>query len=116
MTIQYAGQVFQPDHVTSRFILIIGAGDVKEEVANSARSHLYGALKKATSTTAATINAMETDETPPPILPDFLLMLKYVLEKCALRVKSSKHRVDLGGVHVCFLLIFLFRIYTHYGI
>ena len=103
MTIQYAGQVFQPDHVTSRFILIIGAGDVKEEVANSARSHLYGALKKATSTTN---NAMETDETPPPVLPDFLLMLKYVLEKCALRVKSSKHRVDLGGVHVCFLLIF----------
>ena len=43
---------------------------------------------------------METDDEP--LLPDFLLMLKYVLDKCALRVKSAKHRVDLGGVQLPF--------------
>ena len=37
VTIQYAGEVFPPNHVTSRFILLIGAGDTKEEVANKAR-------------------------------------------------------------------------------
>ena len=54
------------------------------------------ALKKAISAaSASSSNAMVTDE---PLLPDFLLMLKYVLDKCALRVKSSKHRVDIAGI------------------
>ena len=44
VTIQYAGEVFPPNHVTSRFILLVGAGDIKEEVANRARYTLDSLL------------------------------------------------------------------------
>lgn len=46
VAIQYAGEVFPHKHIPSRYILLIGSGDVKDDVANAAKGHLYGAMNK----------------------------------------------------------------------
>lgn len=46
VAIQYAGEVFPHTHVPSRYILLLGAGDAKDDVANAAKGHLYGAMNK----------------------------------------------------------------------
>ena len=90
VSVQYAGEVFPSNHVTSRYILLIGAGDVKEEVANGAKAHLYGALKK-----------YEEKKSSGRLLPEFEPMLKLILEKSALKI-LSKHRLQIGGIALPF--------------
>merc|ERR1719167_426908 len=46
VTIQYALEVFPHDNVATRYTLLLGAGDKKDEVRNAARSALYSGVKK----------------------------------------------------------------------
>jgi len=98
MALQYAGQVFMPNHVSSRFILLIGAGDIKEEVANGAKGHLYGPLKKANASKENATVVKTNAAAMTCVLPEFLPMMKFVLDKSASKMKSSRNRVEIGGV------------------
>eukprot|EP00095_Tigriopus_kingsejongensis_P007808 maker-scaffold204_size260821-snap-gene-1.36 protein:Tk07808 transcript:maker-scaffold204_size260821-snap-gene-1.36-mRNA-1 annotation:"proteasome-associated protein ecm29-like protein" len=102
VSVQYAGEVFPFVHVPSRFILLLGAGDMKENVAKEARSHLYQALNK--------IHQMAESKSPRPthvslctseILPEFAPMLGQVVDQAALRLKS-KQRYVVGDHQLAF--------------
>jgi len=43
---QYAGDIFSPSHVGSRYLLLIAAGDSNDDVRRLALSKLYGAIQK----------------------------------------------------------------------
>ncbi|BFY99626.1 hypothetical protein BsWGS_02666 [Bradybaena similaris] len=80
VTVQYAAAVFPSDHIPSRYILMLGAGDIKDDV----RSESVKALRKAQSRSA--IKPTETTA-----LPDFVEMVNYIAEKGKQR-KVSQHR------------------------
>lgn len=44
---QYAGDIFPPSHIGSRYLLLIAAGDANEDVRRLAVSKLYGPQTKA---------------------------------------------------------------------
>ena len=91
VAVQYAGEVFPPSHTPSKFVLLLGAGDVKDEVRTEAKLHLYGPVQKANSGTAdpQTIKGQL-------LLPDFLEMTKLVIEKANMRIKTQQ-KVVIGS-------------------
>ncbi|XP_059151870.1 proteasome adapter and scaffold protein ECM29-like [Physella acuta] len=72
VTIQYAATVFSSDHFPSRYILMLGAGDLKEDAKLESIKALRG--------TAGTSQT----------LPDFVKMVSYVVEKAKQRKESPK--------------------------
>ncbi len=98
VTVQYAGEVFPPDHVPTRFILMLGAGDQKDEVASAARSHLLGPLKKyrqQQDTVMRKYHQTKEELKREELLPDFEAMLRHTMGKVAIRLKS-KEKVMVG--------------------
>lgn len=87
MAVQYAGEVFPHNNVSSRYTLLIGAGDVKDDVARNSQTALYAGVKKANSHDGQLKRKKEV--ALGPILPDFMEMLGMVLDKSGIRVKSS---------------------------
>jgi len=74
VSVQYAGEVFPPHHVVSRYILLLGAGDVSDDIRRAASSKLYGPLSKAREKSKLMhINKMEVEDEKP--LPDFVQVL-----------------------------------------
>ena len=72
VSVQYAGEVFPAHHVASRYILLLGAGDVNDDIRRAAMTKLYGALSKAREKSKMihhSTDKMEVDERP---LPDFV--------------------------------------------
>lgn len=87
VAVQYAGEVFPHNNVSSRYTLLIGAGDVKDDVARNSQTALYAGVKKANSHDGQLKRKKEV--ALGPILPDFMEMLGMVLDKSGIRVKSS---------------------------
>ena len=86
VAVQYAGEVFPHDNVASRYTLLIGAGDIKDDVARAAQTALMAAVKKVNNPDIF----KRKKETPRgAILPDFMEMLTLILDKSTIRVKSS---------------------------
>merc|ERR1719188_1196334 len=85
VAVQYAGEVFAPTHVSSRYILLLGAGDPKEEVAKAARGHLYAAVgrlqQQAEGGHRARRSWGEAVVERDSVLPPFSEMLAHVLDK-----------------------------------
>ena len=69
-----------------RYTLLIGAGDVKDDVARASQAALYSAVKKANNPDQV---KRKKEAVAGAILPDFLDMLTIILDKSAIRVKSS---------------------------
>ena len=104
VSVQYAGEVFPTNHIATRYILLLGAGDPKEEVFNNANGHLYRAVNKALQVQKDFKSKEEMDSDNyegERVLPDFLQMLKYILDKAAARVKS-KQKIVIGGSSLAF--------------
>ncbi|CAG5117500.1 unnamed protein product, partial [Candidula unifasciata] len=80
VTVQYAAAVFPSNHIPSRYILMLGAGDIKDDV----RAESVKALRKTQSRSVVKPSEVNT-------LPDFLEMVSYVAEKGKQR-KVSQHR------------------------
>ena len=83
---QYAGEVFPHDNISSRYTLLIGAGDLKDDVARASQTALYSGVKKANNPDGL---KKKKDTETEPILPDFMEMLMMILDKSSIRVKSS---------------------------
>ena len=92
VAVQYAGEVFPPSHTPSKFVLLLGAGDVKDEVRTEAKHHLYGPVQKASSGGADQAQVIKGQL----LLPDFLEMAKLVIEKANLRIKTQQ-KVVIGS-------------------
>ncbi|KAE8632216.1 hypothetical protein XENTR_v10001477 [Xenopus tropicalis] len=76
VAVKFASNVFAPDHIPSRYLLLLSAGDPREEVHGEAQR----ALRSYASST--------DKEAPSPKLPSFPVMVSYVLEKASSRMKT----------------------------
>ena len=83
VAVQYAGEVFPPSHTPSKFVLLLGAGDSKDEVSNEAKLHLYGPIQKANGKDQSAIKGQL-------LLPDFLEMTTLIIEKANMRIKTQQ--------------------------
>ena len=94
VAVQYAGEVFPPSHTPSKFVLLLGAGDVKDEVRTEAKLHLYGPVQKAASQKD---HCHRNDQQLLLLLPDFLEMAQLIIEKANMRIKTSQQKVLIGS-------------------
>ena len=92
VAVQYAGEVFPPSHTPSKFVLLLGAGDVKDEVRTEAKLHLYGPVQKA----AAQRDHPQLSKEQLLLLPDFLEMAQLIIEKAHMRTKTQQ-KVVIGS-------------------
>nr|XP_015809709.2 proteasome adapter and scaffold protein ECM29 [Nothobranchius furzeri] len=76
VAMKFASTVFAPDHVPSRYLLLLAAGDPREEVAAEAQKVLRNFPTKGSE-----------KEGPKP-MPSFPDMVAYVQEKAAQRIKT----------------------------
>ncbi|XP_029706065.1 proteasome adapter and scaffold protein ECM29 isoform X1 [Takifugu rubripes] len=76
VAMKFASNVFAPDHVPSRYLLLLAAGDPREEVSGEAQRVLR---------TFSTVRREKEDKKPMPSFPD---MVAYVQEKAAQRIKT----------------------------
>ncbi|KAF7662410.1 hypothetical protein LDENG_00236880 [Lucifuga dentata] len=76
VAMKFASTVFASDHVPSRYLLLLAAGDPKEEVSGEAQKVLKAFLTK---------NSEKEGPKPMPSFPD---MVAYVQEKAAQRIKT----------------------------
>ncbi|XP_052364159.1 proteasome adapter and scaffold protein ECM29 isoform X1 [Oncorhynchus keta] len=76
VAMKYASTVFAPDHVPSRYLLLLAAGDPREEVCSEAQRVLRALPAK---------NSEKEGCKPMPSFPD---MVAYIQEKAAQRMKT----------------------------
>ncbi|XP_072239435.1 proteasome adapter and scaffold protein ECM29 [Leuresthes tenuis] len=76
VAMKFASTVFGPDHVPSRYLLLLAAGDPREEVSAEAQKVLRAFRTKSSE-----------KEGPKP-MPSFPDMVAYVQEKAAQRIKT----------------------------
>ncbi|CAB4065302.1 ECM29 [Lepeophtheirus salmonis] len=93
ISVQYAGEIFESKHVSSRYTLLLGAGDMEEEVSRSAKRYLYGGLND--------IEKKDGVSGKDIILPPFEAMINFILKKSNVR-SSSKNKISMNGVSLPF--------------
>uniref|UniRef100_A0A3Q2NUZ8 Ecm29 proteasome adaptor and scaffold n=1 Tax=Fundulus heteroclitus TaxID=8078 RepID=A0A3Q2NUZ8_FUNHE len=76
VAMKFASTVFAPDHVPSRYLLLLAAGDPREEVSAEAQRVLRASPTK-----------ISEKEGPKP-MPSFPDMVAYIQEKAAQRIKT----------------------------
>ncbi|XP_062864223.1 proteasome adapter and scaffold protein ECM29 isoform X1 [Trichomycterus rosablanca] len=76
VALKFASTVFAPDHVPSRYLLLLAAGDPRDEVAGEARRALRSAPSR---------NAEQEGLKPMPSFPE---MVRYIEDKAAERMKT----------------------------
>ncbi|CAL1601518.1 unnamed protein product [Knipowitschia caucasica] len=87
VAMKFASTVFAPDHVPSRYLLLLAAGDLREEVSGEAQRVLRAVPTK--------ILEKEEQKSMPPF-PD---MVAYVQEKAAQRIKTpAKYSVGTSTI------------------
>ncbi|XP_037554197.1 proteasome adapter and scaffold protein ECM29 [Nematolebias whitei] len=87
VAMKFASTVFAPDHVPSRYLLLLAAGDPREEVASEAQKVLRAFPKK---------NSEKEGPKPMPSFPD---MVAYIQEKAAQRIKTpAKYIVGTAAI------------------
>ncbi|XP_072771015.1 proteasome adapter and scaffold protein ECM29 [Nerophis lumbriciformis] len=87
VALKFASTVFAPDHVPSRYLLLLAAGDPREEVCGEARKVLRTFSKKT----------FEKEGTKP--IPSFPEMVAYIQEKACQRMKTpAKYVVGTSAI------------------
>ncbi|XP_023933323.1 proteasome-associated protein ECM29 homolog [Lingula anatina] len=87
MAVQYAKTVYPPDHIPSRYVLLLACGDVKEDI--------YAEATKALRNVASPEKRQKLDagKEDLPLMPDFSELVLYIYEKGNQRIKSSQKYV-----------------------
>ncbi|XP_063770752.1 proteasome adapter and scaffold protein ECM29 isoform X2 [Pseudophryne corroboree] len=85
VAVKFASSVFSPDHIPSRYLLLLSAGDPREEVHGEAQR----ALRMLSSSN-------EKDGSPK--LPPFPVMVSHILEKASTRMKTPVKFVTTTSV------------------
>ncbi|XP_072010829.1 proteasome adapter and scaffold protein ECM29 isoform X2 [Engystomops pustulosus] len=86
IAVKFASSVFAPDHIPSRYLLLLSAGDPREEV--------YGEAQRA----LRTCSANSENESTPLKLPSFPVMVSHIMEKAASRMKTPVKFVTTTSV------------------
>ncbi|XP_068090418.1 proteasome adapter and scaffold protein ECM29 isoform X2 [Hyperolius riggenbachi] len=86
VAVKFASNVFAPDHIPSRYLLLLSAGDPREEV--------YGEAQRALRTFSA---SGEKDGSPLK-LPPFPVMVSHILDKASSRMKTPVKFVTTTSV------------------
>ncbi|XP_072904697.1 proteasome adapter and scaffold protein ECM29 [Hemitrygon akajei] len=86
VAVKFASTVFASDHLPSRYMLLLAAGDPKEEV--------YGEAKRVLR---ALPNQSTEKESTPTVLPAFPEMVHYIQDKASQRIKTSAKYIT--GTH-----------------
>ncbi|WAR24119.1 ECM29-like protein [Mya arenaria] len=90
MAVQYAEKIFPKDHVASRYILLLAAGDQKEDIRLEAVKGLHAAQRDEKLTSRPVEPAAKV------VLPDFSKMVEFVKEKADIRV-TTQNRVVISN-------------------
>ncbi|XP_076034919.1 proteasome adapter and scaffold protein ECM29-like isoform X2 [Oratosquilla oratoria] len=98
--VHYASSVFPYDHIPSRFILMIAAGDDHDDIRIEARRQLYKAVGE------------RKDGTPEHITPNFSDMICYVLERINSLPKTRWH--ESGNQPIPFSLVVMEQILRYH--
>ncbi|XP_018425453.1 PREDICTED: proteasome-associated protein ECM29 homolog [Nanorana parkeri] len=85
VAVKFASSVFAPDHIPSRYLLLLSAGDPREEV--------YGEAQRV----LRSFSAGEKDASPPK-LPPFPVMVSHIVEKASSRMKTPVKFVTTTSV------------------
>ncbi|XP_074640240.1 proteasome adapter and scaffold protein ECM29-like [Tubulanus polymorphus] len=86
MAVQFAKIVFPPDHIPSRYVLLLAAGDSKEDINSEAKKALKSILQPD--------HRHQIDPTTnKQMMPSFTKLVEYINEKATLRAKSSQKYV-----------------------
>ncbi|KAK4875583.1 hypothetical protein RN001_012005 [Aquatica leii] len=92
VAVRSIGTIFPPNHVPSKFLLLLATGDSKDEVYAEAYKSLYGTSVKTE------VDLTKVDKTESKvILPAFDEIMKYVYEEAEIRVKDGTKRVNIGN-------------------
>ncbi|KAJ0047308.1 hypothetical protein NL108_005076, partial [Boleophthalmus pectinirostris] len=87
VAMKFASTVFAPDHVPSRYLLLLAAGDPREEVSGEAQRVLRAIPSKI------------SEKEGPKSMPSFPDMVAYVQEKAAQRIKTpAKYSVGTSTI------------------
>ncbi|KAH9523696.1 hypothetical protein Btru_040672 [Bulinus truncatus] len=86
VTVQYAATVFPSNNIPSRYILLLGTGDLKEDI----KSESMKALRS--TQTLPTLSKQTVEQK----LPDFVEMIKYIVEKAELRRVSQNRYASVN--------------------
>ncbi|XP_064476674.1 proteasome adapter and scaffold protein ECM29-like [Ornithodoros turicata] len=86
--VHYAATVFQPTHIPSKFLLLLAAGDAKEDIRREAVKALHPQQMEG---------AKAAD-----IYPSFPAVMEYVSEKATSRMSSNTTAYVKGGVRLPF--------------
>ncbi|KAF5283686.1 hypothetical protein FQR65_LT13757 [Abscondita terminalis] len=92
VAVRSIGTIFPPNHVPSKFLLLLATGDSKDEVHTEAFKSLYGTALKSE------VDMSKTNKDEAKIsLPAFDEIMKYVHEEAETRVKDGSKRVNVGN-------------------
>ncbi|XP_075067043.1 proteasome adapter and scaffold protein ECM29 [Mixophyes fleayi] len=86
IAVKFASNVFAPDHIPSRYLLLLSAGDPREEVHGEAQRALR------------IVSSSNEKDGPPPKLPPFPVMVSHILEKASTRMKTPVKFVTATSV------------------
>ncbi|KAM3938188.1 proteasome adapter and scaffold protein ECM29 isoform 2-T2 [Leptodactylus fuscus] len=86
VAVKFASNVFAPDHIPSRYLLLLSAGDPREEV--------YGEAQRA----LRTFSTNSENEGTPVKLPSFPVMVSHIMEKASSRMKTPVKFVTTTSV------------------
>ncbi|KAM9329749.1 proteasome adapter and scaffold protein ECM29 [Gastrophryne carolinensis] len=77
VAVKFASSVFAPDHIPSRYLLLLSAGDPREEV--------YGEAQRTLRTFSS---ASGEKQSTPLKLPPFPVMVSHIVDKASTRMKT----------------------------
>lgn len=80
MAMHYAANVFPPDDIPSRYLLLLASGDDKHEIRIEATKVLYGTTHK---------NEYDEQECNQVSLPDFQKLVTYIYSKMQARMSTA---------------------------
>ncbi|CAJ0940188.1 unnamed protein product [Ranitomeya imitator] len=86
VAVKFASNVFSPDHIPSRYLLLLSAGDPREEV--------YGEAQRA----LRTFSANSENQGTPLKLPSFPVMVSHIMDKASSRMKTPVKFVTTTSV------------------
>ncbi|MEE6507890.1 hypothetical protein FKM82_017224 [Ascaphus truei] len=86
VAVKFASNVFAPDHIPSRYLLLLTAGDPREEVHGEAQRALR------------TLPAGKEKDSAPQKLPSFPVMVSHIMDKVSNRIKTQVKFVTTSSV------------------
>lgn len=97
VAVRSIAMIFPPDHVPSKFLLLLATGDQKDDVFMEALKSLYGTTRKRDMDMESS-NKEATKAT----MPKFAEITKYIYVECHNRLNNKSTRITIGNNSLAF--------------